>query len=455
MKRIKCICVAAVMGLFFSAAWRGEVGTLVEAQTDHSEMRDITTMQIVKEMGMGINLGNTMESCGDWIAQWGDGTPTSYETAWGSPVVTEPMIKGYAQEGFDSLRIPVAWSNMMKDDGTYTIDSAYMERVKEIVDWALDADLYVIINLHWDSGWLEELPTKYDECMKKYCTIWTQIADEFQNYGDKLIFESQNEELGWSSVWNSWGGDQGKTESYSYVNAVNQAFVDVVRESGGNNPERHLLISGYNTDVEKTCDPLFKMPDDSANRMAVSVHYYTPSTFTILSEDASWGKASATWGTDAEYQELNRLMDLLETTFVKNGIPVIIGEYGCTKENKEEESVRRYITSVCEAALSRSGICPVLWDTPGGHYDRTTYQMVDEQLHASLMQLKETYVDATIQGDVNSDGVFTISDLVMVQKWLLHAGEITDWEAGDLYKNGMLDIVDLARMRRLLIYGII
>ena len=266
-------------------------------------MRDMTTMEIISDMGIGINLGNTFESSGDWIEQWGDGTPNAYETAWGSPTVTEDLIKGYAAEGFDSLRIPVAWSNMMSKDGSYTISDKYMARVKQVTDWALDADLYVIVNLHWDGGWLEKLPTDHDNIMKKYNAIWTQVSDEFKDYGDKLIFESQNEELGWNDVWNQWSGStNGKAESFGYVNEVNQSFVDIVRNSGGNNAQRHLLISGYNTSIDLTCDPLFKMPADPANRCAVSVHYYTPSTFTILTEDADWGKSAYTWGSDASLQ---------------------------------------------------------------------------------------------------------------------------------------------------------
>ena len=238
-------------------------------------MRDMTTMELVREMGLGINLGNTYESCGDWIAQWGDGTPESYETAWGSPVITQEMIQGYADAGFHTLRVPVAWSNLMGDN--YTISSAYLGAVQEVVDWALDSDLHVIVNLHYDGGWLANFPTDKENCMTKYKRIWTQLCDAFADYGDYLVFESQNEELGWDTLWNRWGGTTGKEESYALVNEINQTFVDIVRSSGGNNPERHLLISGYGTDVDLTCDSLFQMPQDPAGRCAVSVHYYTPS----------------------------------------------------------------------------------------------------------------------------------------------------------------------------------
>ena len=346
-------------------------------------MRNITTMQIVEEMGIGINLGNTYEACGDWIAQWGDGTPESYETAWGSPVITEKMIRGYKEAGFDSLRIPVAWSNLMGEN--YTISSEYMAAVREVVDWALESDLYVIVNLHYDNGWLEHFPTNKKECMRRYVRIWEQVCEEFKDYGDHLIFESQNEELGWSSVWNQWAGTKGKDESYALVNEINQKFVDVVRASGGNNAERHLLIAGYNTGIETSCDPLYKMPVDPAGRCAVSVHYYTPPNFAILTEDADWGKAHSTWGSSADFIELERNMDMMKENFVDKGIPVIIGEYGCPTENKEMDSVRLFVTSVCEYAVERD-MCPVLWSTPGHFYDRDSCKMIDKKLHEMLLE---------------------------------------------------------------------
>ena len=153
-------------------------------------------------MGIGINLGNTMEACGDWIAdvdrEWGDGIleTKDYETAWGSPVITQAMIRGMADEGFGVVRVPLAWSNMMADDGKYTINANYAGRVKQIVDWVIDASMYCIINIHWDNGWVNSFPEEPEGCMKRYEAMWTQIADIFKNYNDYLVFESQNEELG-------------------------------------------------------------------------------------------------------------------------------------------------------------------------------------------------------------------------------------------------------------------
>lgn len=360
--------------------------TAVESEPISKKLSDMTTMEIVKDMGIGINLGNTYESFGDWIKKWGDGTPESYETAWGSPVITEKIIKGYADAGFGVLRIPVAWSNLMSDD--YTISKKYSDAVTEVVDWALRYDLYVIVNLHYDGGWMTNFPYDKENCMEKYTRIWEQVSEIFKNYDERLMFESQNEDLGWDSLWNPWGGTQGKAESYALVNEINQQFVDIVRSSGGNNKSRHLLISGYNTGLDWTCDKMFEMPDDPAGRCAVSVHYYTPSTFAILTEDADWGKACNTWGTAAEINELTKNMNKLKQTFVDKGIPVIIGEYGCPTLNKDPESVRLFISSVCEAVYSRD-MCPVLWSVTGEFYNRDTCKMTDNKLHALLLDIAE------------------------------------------------------------------
>ncbi len=367
-------------------------------------MRAISTMDLVEEMGIGINLGNTMEACGDWIAdvdrQWGDGVleTKDYETAWGSPLITQQIIQGMADEGFGVVRVPVAWSNMMSDDGKYTISPEYIDRVRQITDWIIEAGMYCIINIHWDNGWVNTFPEDPEGCMDRFEIMWTQIADAFNDYDDHLMFEAQNEELGWQEIWNQWGGSrEQKEKSYELCNRVNQKFVDVVRASGGNNILRHLLISGYNTSIDRTCDPLFKMPDDPVNRMAVSVHYYTPPGFAILEDkDESWAKARSTWGTESDLKELESQMDKVKATYVDMGIPVIIGEYGCPTRGKEPEAVRTYLSTVCEAAFTR-GMCPVLWATPqdkerpedifSGHYDRTACRIADPELKKAFLAI--------------------------------------------------------------------
>lgn len=378
-KAKKIACTALCAGLAVSAA----IGTFSVSAQEKS-LSDMTTMEIVKDMGLGINLGNTFESCGSWI---NGSSVTDYETAWGSPVITQEMIRGYADAGFGVLRIPVAWSNLMGDN--YTIDSGYINRVKEVVDWAYDADMYVIMNIHWDGGWWENFPTDKTECMYKYERIWTQLCEAFKDYDEQLMFESLNEEGCWDSVWNRYSGsDSGKSDAYGLLNEINQKFVDIVRSSGGNNASRHLLIAGYATDVQLTCDELFEMPDDPSNRCAVSIHYYTPSTFCILEEDASWGKAQTEWGDDDDIAELNGNLNKLKETFIDKGIPVIMGEYGVAAGNKTTDQVNNYLITVASAAYARD-ICPVLWDTTNNHsiYNRYTCQMNDSELEAAYKEI--------------------------------------------------------------------
>lgn len=405
MKKLTALLLAAALLLTCSACQSGEEpqgGTEPEQTSDitvsqsseetetepepasvSESMRDITTFELVREMGYGINMGNTLEACGDWIQ--GD-SPSSYETAWGSPVVTQEMIQTYSDAGFGVLRIPVAWSNMMVDDGTYTINPEYAARVKEVVDWALGTGMYVIVNIHWDNGWVNTFPENKEECMKRFVRMWTQIAEIFEDYGDKLIFEGQNEELGWESIWTSWSGtDEQKAESYALVNEVNQAFVDTIRSGGGNNPLRHLLIPGYNTGIDSSCDPLFKMPDDPANRMAISVHYYNPSTLCIIDSDQSWGKARKKWGHEKDMAELERCMNMLKEGFIDKGIPVIVGEYGCFGDNKERE-VKTYWMTTVSKAMYDIGACPVLWDTPGGECNRELNTFNDPDFIAELIK---------------------------------------------------------------------
>ena len=359
-----------------------EIETIDNREHFPQEMRDMETSDIVRDMGIGINLGNTFEACGDWIT---GNTVQSYETAWGSPVITKKMIEGYAAEGFGALRIPVAWSNMMASD--YTINPEYMARIKEIADWTIDSNMYAIINIHWDGGWWDKFPTEKEKCMEKYTSIWKQISNEFCDYGDKLIFESLNEEGCWDSVWNHYNSSAaGKQKAYDLLNEINQTFVDLVRSSGCNNQNRHLLIAGYATDITLTCDDCFKMPKDPQNRCAVSVHYYTPAAYCIITEDTSWAKAQTEWGSDADIAELDKYMKMLYDTFVTKGVPVIIGEFGVAMDNKDKANATLFLKTVAQKAYDYN-MCPVLWDTTGSFsfYNRYTCSM------SEFPELKEAF----------------------------------------------------------------
>jgi endoglucanase len=334
-----------------------------------------SSMEVVRHMGLGWNLGNTLEACGPGIhgIQVRD-----FETAWGNPETTQEMIDGIKAAGFNSVRIPVAWSNLMGDN--YTVSPQLLQRVGEVVHYVLNDGMTAVVNIHWDGGWWSKFPTQYDESMKHYTRVWSQISDYFKDYPCSLIFESLNEEGCWNDVWNRYGpaNPEQKQKAYGILNNINQAFVDLVRKSGGVNAQRHLLVAGYATDIGLTVDPDFQMPKDPAGRCIVSVHYYTPYTFAGLEHDESWGKARSTWGTEADLAELEANMEKLKTRFLDQGIPVIVGEYGATLKNKDPESVRRYILAVAGKVYGM-GMCPMLWD-PGTHFNRRTLQFNDPAL---------------------------------------------------------------------------
>ncbi len=290
------------------------------------DFTSVDALTFTKYMGNGINLGNTMEAYDRALGT--NASVSTYETKWGQPVTTKEMIRGMKDCGFDSLRIPVAWTNMMDwENGDYTINSAYLDRVEEIVGYALDAEMFVIINDHWDGGWWAKFGSSDEKSAKEafemYDVMWSQIAERFKDYGDMLIFESANEELGDGLNDNSDWPDSGKlktSDCYELTNSINQYFVDLIRKSGGNNDDRFLLIAGYNTDITMTCDKRFEMPTDSVkDKLILSVHYYTPWNY-------CGSEKNSRWGLKKDYAEMNSLFSKL-TKFTDEGYGIIIGEY--------------------------------------------------------------------------------------------------------------------------------
>jgi endoglucanase len=261
-----------------------------------------------------------------------------------------------------------------------------MSRVQWVVDSALAEGLIVVLNIHWDGGWWKQFETDEKGAMQRYLRIWSQIAGHFKDYPVTLVLESLNEEACFQGIWDRHKNSGSKQRAYALAMRINQAFVDLVRGSGGHNAGRHLLIAGYCTDVDLTVDPLFKMPADPAGRSIVSVHYYTPFSFTHLTKDESWAKARRNWGGAADEKVLNDDFAKLKRRFVDKGVPVIIGEYGSTKEKKDPESVRNYVLAVAERSL-KMGICPMLWDIQGGLYDRKKLRFDDALLAGGFLKL--------------------------------------------------------------------
>ena len=335
-----------------------------ETTQDTDDSENLTALELSKLMGNGINLGNTMEAYGR--PELGINADTSkYETFWGQPVTTEEMIAGMKSCGFDSIRIPVAWTNMMDyENGDYTIADAYLDRVDELITYAINNGMYVIINDHWDGSWWGMFGSATEETRETaftmYTSMWTQLAERYHDYDESLIFESGNEELGNRLNDTDICKDSGslsEDECYEMTNRINQTFVDTVRATGGNNADRFLLIAGYNTNIAKTCDDRFKMPKDTIpDKLLVSVHYYDPWNYC--------GTDSGTqWGTHGEYETQNADLKKM-TKFTEQGYGVIIGEYGVLA--KDDGTLKDSITAYTENLLDNCDLynfVPMLWDT--------------------------------------------------------------------------------------------
>ncbi|MCR4781440.1 MAG: cellulase family glycosylhydrolase [Lachnospiraceae bacterium] len=349
------------------------------------DYKNMSALEVTKYLGNGINLGNTFEAYGH--STLGTSTNVSaYETCWGQPVTTKEMISGMKAAGFDSIRIPIAWTNMMNfESGDYTINQAYINRIKEVVNWALDSDMFVIINDHWDGGWWSMFGSVDQEKRQKawtmYESLWTQLSNEFGNYSEKLIFESGNEELGDrlnESTDFSKFGTLTEDEKYETTNAINQKFVDIVRKSGKNNDHRFLLLAGYNTDIDKTVDERFKMPKDSANsKLFVSVHYYSPWNYCGTDHNARWG-------TKSDYTDMNTALKKLQR-FTNEGYGVIIGEFAAIPYYDKEKNISVMKNNTVEFTnnfLDNCDVynyCPMLWST-NDSYNKNTNKMIDPSL---------------------------------------------------------------------------
>ncbi|MCI5639933.1 MAG: cellulase family glycosylhydrolase [Lachnospiraceae bacterium] len=387
--------------------------------TDNGMMRkNISNLELMQLMGYGWNLGNQMEQSNY------SGAMTSVEqceTSAGNAEATQKTFDGLKSYGVNTVRIPVAWSNFISDDGKYTINEELFDRVETIVNYALNDEMYVIINIHWDGGWwgmfgaeeydAKETPIR-DEAWKKYISIWTQISERFKEYSDHLIFEGANEELSGrlndnykdpNTAQQNQTGKLGKkdpktgkidaTEIYEMANAINQKFVDIVRASGGNNAYRHLLIPGSGNEScviegnesedyvqNGTLDERWKLPNDPAEKatgvkkMSVSVHYYDPVDYGLSATSTAPYGYRDKWGvdyTDAngkvykgqdDYDYMDNMLGKLKK-FTDQGYGIILGECGVVKGYKDN------VTDFMEYLFTQSkklGMTPVWWDE--GHY---------------------------------------------------------------------------------------
>lgn len=387
------------------------VGSAEETEAvDNGVMREgLTALEATRLMGNGINLGNTMEACDNNVGIKTN-TPLSYETHWGQPKTTQAMIDGMKAAGFDTIRIPVAWMTNATHlyEGDYTIDADYMDRVEEVVRYARKAGMYVIINDHWDGGWYGMFGSESAEtralAMEAYKGMWQQIAERFRDYSDYLIFESANEELGGRFDENSplYCSDSVVTylnddERYALTNEINQTFVDVVRATGGNNATRFLLIAGYSTDIDQTCDDRFQMPKDTVDsKLMVSVHYYDPWSYCGASSAVSATK----WGKVSDYEYMDQQLAKM-TKFTEAGYGVVIGEYGALPcSDGLKDNTLAYHTAFLDAC-TKYNLTNCLWDC-SGLYKRVSQTFADDDILAMYQEKRQANEEGQDYADVQA-----------------------------------------------------
>lgn len=353
---------------------------------------------LMKKMTLGINLGNTLEAMGG-------------ETAWGAPYTTEDIILYFKSLGFNAVRIPCSWDQNLEEGEGYVVKSSWMDRVKEVVDYVVDNDMYAVLNIHWDGGWLEnDILNGYDEDVdEQQRAIWTQIATTFRDYDEHLVFAGTNE----PNVENA--------QHMETLLKYEQTFIDAVRATGGRNAYRVLIFQGPSTDVDKTVQLMKTLPEDTVEgRLAAEVHYYSPWQFCGMTKDETWGRMAFFWGNEMrEYSSgayAGRWVDSYNEEYVAGqmakmkkkfwdaGIPVIIGEFGadswrtCSlgteEENRKAEEGYRKSLALFNACVIReakaNGCVPFYWHCQGDMIDRAGLTVNDQARLDAMVEAGRT-----------------------------------------------------------------
>jgi len=384
-----------------------------------------TAQSIASKLKMGWNQGNTFEAiCGT--------------TAWGGVQPTKQLIDLVKASGFNTVRLPCAWDCHATNG---VIDPNWFATIKQAVDLCIGDSLYVIINIHWDGGWLENNVTTSAQASvnAKQKNYWTQIANYFKNYDQHLLFASANE----PNVSDATG--------MSVLLSYHQTFVNAVRATGGNNASRTLIVQGPATNIGLTNTLMNTLPTDQiAGRMMVEVHYYDPPQFCILTQDASWGNMFYYWGTgyhsstdvtrNATYGEesyVDSNFNLMKTKFVNNGIPVIIGEFGAPSrslsapsDNTLAQASRRYFYRYVVSSAKQHGLIPYVWDIPQAMYNRGTATVLDQGIIDAMNQ-GEGNAYITITNDASNlllDGMSRTTNGSAAGQWSLSGSDAQKWQ---------------------------
>lgn len=346
MRKIRVIAILVVILLLcLSAAVTG------------TQWKKNENLRFAERLGVGINLGNSLDATGlrDYNP---DAEELEYEISWNNPVITRNQFQVIREAGFETVRIPVSWADHMDEQGN--VSEVWMKRVQEVVDMALEEDLYVILNSHHEN-WMNLIPGQEETIEERLRILWSQIAVRFETYDEKLLFEGMNEPRQKDSEY-EW--NEGTEELREMVNKLNLAFVETVRESGGKNKGRYLLITTYaGHNLEQVMEEL-EVPK---GHILVSIHAYLPYNFCQNREgSAQWSENST-----SDVEELQRAFMQMNQFFIQKGIPVVVTEFGCVDKNNPD--VRKTWTQYFVKHAKENHIVCVWWD------NGSTYQLLDRE----------------------------------------------------------------------------
>jgi aryl-phospho-beta-D-glucosidase BglC (GH1 family) len=354
------------------------------AAADSSGMPSTAT-ELAAKFTLGWNVGNTMEAIGG-------------ETAWGNPLISNALMALVKANGVTAVRLPVSW-NQYADQTTAAISPTWLARVKQVVQYAVDNGLYIVVNVHWDQGWLESHVNEADKIAVGYKqrAYWQQIATTLRDFDEHVMFASANEP------------DAETAEEFAVLFSYHQTFVDAVRETGGRNAYRVLVVQGPRTNIESTNTLWTQMPTDTVpNRQMVEVHFYDPFNFTLMSQDESWGNMAYYWGapnhsttdtirnpTWGEEANVDTQFGLMKTKFIDQGIPVIVGEFSAMRRDLTGDALtlhlqsRRYYHQYVVKSAVTNGLRPFYWDVgafAGGVFDRANNTVADPAALTGMQQ---------------------------------------------------------------------
>lgn len=326
------------------------------------ELPESEALSFVMDMKLGWNLGNTFDAT-FWSGY--NQNELAIEKGWCGVYTTKEMIQAVHDAGFNTIRMPVSWHDHMDKKNNFAVSEAWLNRVQEVVDWAMELDMYLILNSHHDmvKGYCFPTEAEYANSEQFMKTLWSTVAERFKDYDNHLIFESMNEPrlVGSNFEWSYNKAFPECNEAAECINKLNQVFVDTVRAAGGNNADRYLMVPGYCASPDGVMAEIFRIPEDTAeNKIIISVHAYTPYSFAL----AAGGKNTFDNTLPGDTTEIATFMNRLYKRFIVNGIPVVIGEFGARNKNNNLQDRVNFATYYIAAAKAR-GITCCWWDNNG------------------------------------------------------------------------------------------